>query len=105
MRNRRSVSALSAGASNGKTSTVHYRTLWFFAIRFKKKTKVCFFRDFKYKITIEPVRFASILLSFNINQFASNLIFCNNYVRFASLDLRFNINYFRFASIFKFSNV
>jgi hypothetical protein len=57
--------------SNGKTSIVHYRTLSFFAIRLKKKTKVCFFRDFKYKITIKPVRFASILLSFNINQFAS----------------------------------
>jgi hypothetical protein len=33
--------------------------------------KFAFFRDFKNKITIEPVRFASILLSFNINQFAS----------------------------------
>jgi hypothetical protein len=46
--------------SNGKTSIIHYRTLSFFAIRFKKKRKFAFFRDFKYKI-----------LSFNINQFAS----------------------------------
>ena len=73
-------------ASNGKTSLVHYRTLSFFVFRFKKKRKFAFFRDFKNKITIEPVRFASILLSFKINQFASFAywIFCNNYVRFAS---------------------
>jgi hypothetical protein len=48
-------------SSNGKTSLVHYRTLSFFAFRFKKKRKFAFFRGFKYKITIEPVRFASIL--------------------------------------------
>ncbi len=47
--------------SNGKTSLVHYRTLSFFAFRLKKKRKFAFFRDFKYKITIEPVRFTSIL--------------------------------------------
>ncbi len=29
--------------SNGKTSLVHYRTLSFFAFRFKKKTKARFF--------------------------------------------------------------
>ena len=29
--------------SNGKTSIVHYRTLSFFAFRFKKKTNVRFF--------------------------------------------------------------
>jgi hypothetical protein len=57
--------------SNGKTSLVHYRTLSFFAFRLKKKRKFAFFRDFKNKITIEPVPFASILLSFKINQFAS----------------------------------
>jgi hypothetical protein len=49
-----------AGTSNGKTSLVHYRTLSFFAFRLKK-TIVRFFRDFKYKITSQPVRFASIL--------------------------------------------
>jgi hypothetical protein len=50
-----------AVCSNGKTSLVHYRTLSFFAFRFKKKRKFAFFPDFKYKISIEPVRFASIL--------------------------------------------
>ncbi len=47
--------------SNGKTSIVRYRTLSFFAFRLKKKRMFAFFRDFKYKISIEPVRFASIL--------------------------------------------
>ncbi len=63
---------LSVEYSNGKTSLVHYRTLSFFAFRFKKKRKFAFFHGFKYKITIEPVCFASIgLLSFKIDQFAS----------------------------------
>ncbi len=57
--------------SNGKTSLVHYRTLSFFTFRFLKKRKFAFFRHFKYKITSKPVRFASILWSFEINQFAS----------------------------------
>jgi hypothetical protein len=57
-------------ASNGKTSLVQYRTLSFFAFRFKKNES-SFFYGFKYKITFEPVRFASILLSFKIDQFAS----------------------------------
>jgi hypothetical protein len=57
--------------SNGKTSLVQYRTLSFFAFRFKKKRKFAFFHGFKYKITFQPVRFASILLSFKIDQFAS----------------------------------
>ncbi len=50
--------------SNGKTSLVHYRTLSFFAFRFKKKRKFAFFPHFKCKISIEPVRFASILVQF-----------------------------------------
>ncbi len=58
-------------SSNGKTSIVYYRTLSFFAFRFKKKRKFAFFRFFKYKITVEPVRFASISKFFNINMFAS----------------------------------
>jgi hypothetical protein len=58
-------------SSNGKTSLVHYRTLSFFAFCLKKKRKFTFFRDFMNKINIEPVPFASILLSFKINQFAS----------------------------------
>jgi hypothetical protein len=48
--------------SNGKTSIVRYRTLSFFAFRFFKKRMFAFFRDFKCKISIEPVRFASILV-------------------------------------------
>jgi hypothetical protein len=62
-----------------------------------------------HKITIEPVRFASILYSFKINKFASlrfaNLIFGNNCVGFASLDSQLNINHIRFALIFKFFNI
>ncbi len=50
--------------SNGKTSLVHYRTLSFFAFRFLKKRKFAFFPHFKHKISIEPVRFASILVKF-----------------------------------------
>ncbi len=53
--------SMGAGTSNGKTSLVQYRTLSFFAFRFLKKRKFAFFHDFKYKITSEPVRFASIL--------------------------------------------
>ena len=56
---------------NGKTLIVHYRTLSFFAFWFKKETKIRFFCLFKHKITIESVRFASILYSFKKNQFAS----------------------------------
>jgi hypothetical protein len=48
--------------SNGKTSIVRYRTLSFFAFRFLKKRMFAFFRDFKCKISIQPVRFASILV-------------------------------------------
>jgi hypothetical protein len=48
--------------SNGKTSIVRYRTLSFFAFRFFKKRMFAFFRDFKCKISIEPVPFASILV-------------------------------------------
>jgi hypothetical protein len=55
---------------NGKTSIVYYRTLSFFALRLKKKRKFAFFHFFKNKITIEPVRFASILKFFNVNMFA-----------------------------------
>ena len=59
--------------SNGKTSIVRYRTLSFFAFRLKKKECSLFFRDFKYKISIEPVRFTSILKSFKINQLFASL--------------------------------
>ncbi len=48
--------------SNGKTSIVCYWTLSFFAFRFLKKRMFTFFRDFKCKISIEPVRFALILV-------------------------------------------
>ncbi len=58
-------------ASNGKTSIVYYQTLSFFAFRNFKKTKVRFFCVFKFKIIIEPVRFASILSSFKIKPSAS----------------------------------
>jgi hypothetical protein len=57
--------------SNGKTLIVHYRTLSFFAFRFFRKRKFAFFRDFKYKIPIEPVRFASKIIIFLANVFAS----------------------------------
>jgi hypothetical protein len=42
-----------------------------FCLSFEKKLKFAFFHAIKYKITIEAVRFASILSSFKINQFAS----------------------------------
>jgi hypothetical protein len=48
-------------SSNGKTSKVYYRTLSFFAFRLKKKRKFAFLLLSQIKITIEPVRFASIL--------------------------------------------
>jgi hypothetical protein len=70
-------------ASNGKTSIVRYRTLSFFAFRFLKKRMFAFFRDFKCKISIEPVRFASILVHVS-----------NKPVRFASLIWFFAITTF-----------
>ncbi len=56
---------------------------------------------FKFQIIIEPVRFASILSSFKIKQFASLIWFLEitTYVRFASLDSQFSIKLLRFASI------
>ncbi len=93
--------------SNGKTLIVCYRTLSFFALRLKKKLKFVFFRFFKYKITIEPVRFAPLFKFFNIKcslrfeKFFSTI----EHVRFASLDSQFNIILLRFASIFKFLHI
>jgi hypothetical protein len=65
------VNILEVESSTRKTSIVQYRTLSFFAFRLKKKTKIRFFCLFKHKITFEPVRFDSILYTFQINQFAS----------------------------------
>ncbi len=72
--------------SNGKTSIVYYQTLSFFALRLKKKRKFAFFRFFKYKITIKPVRFASIFKFFNIKMFAS---LRNNFFYYRTCSLRF----------------
>ncbi len=51
-------------SSNGKTSIVYYRTLSFFAFRNLKKRKFAFFRVFKFKIIIEPVRFRFDIVKF-----------------------------------------
>ncbi len=92
---------------------------FFFCPSLLKKLKFAFFRFLKFKNTIGPVRFASILpilQSTNLLRFA-NLIFGNNYVRFASLrfaSLRFgfasldsqvNVNFLCFALIIKFLNI
>jgi hypothetical protein len=98
---------------NGKTSLVHYRTLWFFAfsyflneIWFLATTTFVSLRYIQSLIltTFASLRFLSSILKTCLLHFA-NLIFGNNYVRFASLDSQFYINLLRFASISKFFHI
>jgi hypothetical protein len=86
---------------NGKTSIVDYQILSFFCFRFIKKRMLVFFCFLKTKITIEPVRFTSILSNLKINHFSSVFKIFHKHV-FASLRNKF-VNYrtcsLRFASL------
>ncbi len=89
---------------NGKTLIVHYRTLSFFAFRFKKNENSLFFAFSSTKSLsnlFASLRYCIVLRKTSSLRFA-NLIFGNNYVCFASPDSQFNINHLRFAPLIWF---